>query len=251
MLENFEQIYVNSLKFNGIHNFTFISHIKSGKILRIVDFLALSSEQWKDYRFISHLGIKQEIKNDIWMVSLFTSSKIFQLDNIIYNNIELTDNIHKYISHSVIVNNNTFCQFFLISDSFNTLPNYCKNLISTVNHESIIMKIYEDCLTGYKKMLFTYNFNNPTVICDTTFKFLKNKSIISYDEVTYNLEFENSKEFIDYLGLTKHDIELFIKAIFNNTNIKGENLIKNETIKCVYADYIETRNNKFTLIKKY
>ncbi len=113
MLENFEQIYINSLNFNGIHNFTFIKNIKSSKIIKITDFIKIPLEEWKNYQFINHIGIKQEIKNNIWMVSLFTSQKFFELDGIIYNNLELTENIHKYINHPIIVDNNTFCEFFL------------------------------------------------------------------------------------------------------------------------------------------
>ena len=250
MIENFEQIYINSLNFNGIHNFTFIKNIKSSKIIKITDFIKIPLEEWKSYQFINHIGIKQEIKNNIWMVSLFTSQKFFELDGIIYNNLELTENIHKYINHPIIVDNNTFCEFFFISDSFNTLPKYCKDLIINLNNESIIIKIHEDCLTGYKKMLFNYNFNKPMVLYDKAFKFLKNKSIISWDQVTNNLVFEESKEFMNYLGITKNDIDLFIKCIFENTNIKGENLIKKESISSIYNSYIESKNNKFISIKK-
>jgi hypothetical protein len=55
---------------------------------------------------------------------------------------------------------------------------------------------------------------------------------------------------MNYLGITKNDIDLFIKCIFENTNIKGENLIKKESISSIYNSYIESKNNKFISIKK-
>jgi hypothetical protein len=45
MIENFEQIYINSLNFNGIHNFTFIKNIKSSKIIKITDFIKIPLEE--------------------------------------------------------------------------------------------------------------------------------------------------------------------------------------------------------------
>jgi hypothetical protein len=60
-----ENLYINSLNSNGIHGVHFIKNKYNGNIIKIKDFKALSQLEVRDYSIVKHLGIKQEIKEDI------------------------------------------------------------------------------------------------------------------------------------------------------------------------------------------
>jgi hypothetical protein len=57
--EGFNKIYMNSIESNGIHGVDFIKHKWTGNIIK------MGKAERKDYKIIKHLGIKQEIKENI------------------------------------------------------------------------------------------------------------------------------------------------------------------------------------------
>jgi hypothetical protein len=63
--EGFNKIYMNSIESNGIHGVDFIKHKWTGNIIKISEYAKMGKAERKDYKIIKHLGIKQEIKENI------------------------------------------------------------------------------------------------------------------------------------------------------------------------------------------
>lgn len=225
------ELYINSINCNGIHGVDFYKNIKTNEIIKILDYIKLDKIAKKDYKVFKHIGIKQEIKDDVWTFCLFTSKKVMYMNSLMFMNLELTSNIHQYINYPLIVNNKTLCEYFIFHDNLNEFPKYCIKSIDVSNNIEIIFKntleLYIDSIHGYRKALFGYNFNNPNVILDSIYKQYINKNNFLIEN---KLQYGKDVEYLRYLGLTNTDIINFVNNILENKNIHGVNIINEEKI---------------------
>lgn len=219
--ENFYQIYISSLECNGIHGIDFMRNKKNGNIVRIMDYLKLDTASKKEYKRIKHLGIKQEIKEDIWILCLFTSSKVTKMSQFMVYNTTLSDNFHQYINYPIIVHNSTLCEYFIFHNDLNEFPDYCKNYItsSSKNIDLRLLEIMMDAIKGYETTLNVADFREPLSIQDSLYKYYEGRQDIfmNYDRDTKHLK---------HLEIRNDDIMNFIDNVFEGKNIHGEDILK-------------------------
>ena len=228
----FNQVYMNSIQSNGIHGVDFIRHRKKGDIIKILDYINLSEKGKKEYKINKHLGIKQELKENIWIFCLFTSHKTTELSDFIIYNTELTNNFHKYINHPIIVENSSLCEYFLFHDNIEHYPNYCKNyIISSKNPYEAVLKILGDSLEAYLKTLYGANFNEPITIENAIYKYYEGKQNIL-------MNYSRSTNFMRYMSISNKDIIEFTYKIFEGKNIKDENIIQKSIKEIKYNNKV-------------
>jgi len=228
----FNQVYMNSIQSNGIHGVDFIRHRKKGDIIKILDYLNLDKRDKKEYIITKHLGIKQELKENIWIFCLFTSHKTTEINNFIIYNTELTNNFHKYINHPIIVENSSLCEYFLFHDNIQDYPNYCKNYItSSKDPHKAILNILGDSLEAYLKTLYRADFNNPITIENAIYKYYEGKQNIL-------MNYSKSTNFMRYIGISNEDIIDFTYKVFDGKNIKGEGIIEKSIKEIKYNNKI-------------
>lgn len=219
--EVFNQIYINSLECNGIHGVDFIRHKKSGNVIKIMDYLKLDNATKREYKRIKHLGIKQEIKKNVWILCLFTTSKVTQMNEFMVNNTILTNNFHQYINYPIIVENSTLCEYFIFHSDLTQFPEYCKNYItlSSKDMDTRMSEIMVDAIKGYKTTLYSADFQNPLSILDSLYKHYEGRQDIfmNYDRDTKHLR---------HLEITNDDLINFIDNVFEGKNIHGEDMLK-------------------------
>ncbi len=229
IVEVFNEIYMNSVESNGIHGVDFIRHKGTGNIIKISEYIKLEGKEKKAYKIVKHLGIKQEIKKNIWLFCLFTSQKTTQLNDFIIYNTELTGNFHRYINYPIIVDNPTLCEYFIFHSDIQSFPDYCKNYIeSSKNMYAATLDIFQNSFDAYIKTLYRANFNNPITIENRIFKYYKGKQDIL-------MSYSNSKDFMRYIEITNEDLIGFIDKVFEGKNINGKDILK-KSIKEVKYD---------------
>jgi len=232
--EGFNKIYMNSIESNGIHGVDFIKHKWTGNIIKISEYAKMGKAERKDYKIIKHLGIKQEIKENIWLFCLFTSQKTTELNNFIIYNTELTDNFHKYINYPIIVENSTLCEYFIFHSDIQNFPNYCKSYIElSGNKYNATLDIFKDSFDAYIKTLYRADFNNPITIENKILRYYKGEQDIL-------MSYSNSTNSIRYMEITNQDLINFIYKVFEGKNINNEDILK-KSIK-------EIRDNKKILL---
>jgi len=237
---NLENLYINSLNSNGIHGVHFIKNKYNGNIIKIKDFKTLPQLQIKDYSIIKHLGIKQEIKKDIWVFCLFTSKAFMQVGDVIIYNTELTNNLNKYVNYPIIVKNSVLCEYFIFYDNIESYPSYCKKYITSNKClEENTMQLFNDSMDAYLKTLWRADFNNPITIQDEIYNYYKNKSLLFNNQEI--MVYSNSVEYLHFLDITNTDLIKFIENVFKLKNIKGENIIEKSMYNTTY------KNLKITL----
>jgi hypothetical protein len=228
IIQNFEEIYTNSINLNGIHGVDFYRNLKTREIIKIKDYLNLDNSDKKYYKKFNHLGVKQKIKDDVWIFCMFTSQAFIEMNTIKILNMELTDNIHKYVNKPIIVNNTTLCEYFIFHNNIEKYPKYCKEYIfSSKDVYANLIEIQEDSIKGYKLSLYAYDFNNPITLEEWIHECFKNKNNFL---VKKELKYGTDPEYLRLIELTNTDIFIFINQILDNKNIYGENLINSEIL---------------------
>lgn len=236
-----EETYINSLNCNGIHGVKFIRDIKLNKIIKWYDYNLMTPYEKKYCKIFTHLGIKHQIKDDIWALTLATSQTITEINNFKFFNMQLSNNVHRYINPPIIGNNSIISEYFVFENSISSYPKYCTDLLVAGNEVEILNKIHEDMLEAYKKSLWKYNFNNTIIVQDWIFNSYKIKLDLIRDE---NLIYENSKDYLKFKEITNTDIIIFIENVFENKNIKGEKFIKKENIIELLNEYKKIKIKK-------
>ena len=230
--ETINQIYMNSIQCNGIHGVDFIRHRIKGDIIKISHYLNLDNISKKEYMITKHLGIKQEIKENIWIFCLFTSQKTTELNNFIIYNTELTNSFHKYINYPIIVENSTLCEYFLFHDDIQNYPKYCKNYIMlSKDPYKAVLHIFGDSLEAYLKTLYKADFNKPITIENAIYKYYEGRQDIL-------MNYSKSTNFMRYINISNENIIEFTYKIFKGKNIKGEDIIQKSIKEVKYNNKV-------------
>ena len=230
-----ENLYINSLNSNGIHGVHFIKNKYNGNIIKIKDFKALSQLEVRDYSIVKHLGIKQEIKEDIWVFCLFTSKAFMQIGDMMIYNTEITNSLNKYINHPIIVKNSVLCEYFVFYDNIESYPSYCRKYItSNKNLEENTLQLFNESMDAYLRTLWGANFNNPITIQDQIYNYYKNESSLFNNKEI--MKYSNSVEYLHFLDITNTDLIKFVENVFKFKNIKGENIIEKSMYNTTYKN---------------
>lgn len=150
------------------------------------------------------------------------------INDTLIQNIELTDNIHKYVNPPIIIDNTTLCEYMIFDDNIDFYPKYCIDFISN-NSFLRVNELLSYSLEGYKKAITSNNFNNQIVVQDAIFKYYTQG--FNMLNGTNLLEYKRLKDYLIFKEVNNSHIINFIENIMKNKNIKGEDIINKEIIE--------------------
>lgn len=221
MLQLSQEMCSITYQTNGIH--IFYSYSFQGKIIKYFEYLSLKNMNY-NVKIAAHLGCKYQIKDNFWILTLFTSQEKINFYDMVIDNIKLTGNIHQYVNQSFIIENGVFSAYFTITDDLNFGPKYLKS--------EQIPFIVDQSIDAFKIAVKQSDFNNPLVLMDTLYEHLINlnsntkssfKSSHKYDY----LSISKKSEYLRMWGFTNDDIYKFTENFSNNKTIHGEFFHKN------------------------
>jgi len=162
------------------------------------------------------------------MLGLCTSSKTTIINEFIIHNIELTNNIFKYINRPIFISNSTFSEYIKIDDNFENFPKYTKEeVLRHPNKQEGLISMASDMQNGYIRSLHACNFNDPIVLYDIQYQYYK----LGKDDPIPKLKYSKDVEYLRYKDLNNSDIVNLVENMLNGNNIDGISLFKINHIK--------------------
>ena len=151
--------YLLSYNSNGVHVFKMYFH--KNKMIKYHQYLSLQNKLSEDLYILSHVGMRQQLTQNFWLFTLFTSKSTTMLnDNVVMNNIQLYNNIHKFVNPIIIISNSNFSDYVTISNLLSDFPKYQSiKQWDALNQSKMII---EHSVKGFKLSVEQSNFNTPT-----------------------------------------------------------------------------------------
>ncbi len=235
---NLDEVYMNTLKSNGIHAISFVKNRNTYEIVKWEFYNSLNTYEKRNYKIFTHLGLKHEIKDDLWCMSMTTSQRIIEINSISIQNIELTNNFHKFMNQPIIAHNSILSQYFKFDENIYSYPEYCKQYIKIGNMVENTLEIQKDLIKGYNLSLYKANFNEPYIMSDYIFNYYKLNTPF-YSDNNEVLKYQKSEDYLNFRGISPSNLIQFTENALNGKNVKGEDLIKKEKIETLVKDYIK------------
>lgn len=162
------------------------------------------------------------------MMGMCTSSKITQINQFTMYNIELSNNLFRYINRPIFINNSTFSEYIIINDNFNNYPQYVKKEVySHVNMQEGLNILANYMKEAYLKSLYACNFNDPCVLYDIQYQYYKLEKMDPIPKLKYRIDIE----YLRQRNIANKDIIDLVENMLKGKNIDGENLFKINHIK--------------------
>ena len=210
-------------------------YMKNGKLIKFSDYMFLPKILQEQVSILSHVGVKQQLNNDFWVLTLFTTKPITYLyDNVIMHNILLQNNIHKYINPSIILLNSILSEYVSISDNIAHFPKYKE--LKNLSINSQIELIMKDSIDAFKLSMLSSNFNDPFIISEIIAEnqsknLFKKSSIIHRNQLewfTGNVaKYHKNSNYLRFKFLNNENIIHFTNNFEDSLNIKNESYYKN------------------------
>lgn len=210
---------------NGVHAFKFYTY--KGKIITFSDYSIFKKYEPLKCSSYIHVGVKQQLTNDLWIFALFTSNtstflnELITMQNIYLNN----NNMHYYVNQALITSNEILSSYYTVSNNIYHFPNYC-NKINT-DHKKLIL----DSVEGYKEAILASDFNRPISVIDTILEQyldINARASVKFTKPNAILTYSQKVEYLRFWGLKSSDIIDFTNNFEKNKNIHNQSFYKSD-----------------------
>jgi hypothetical protein len=206
------ELYEASLNSNGFHNIKLYLDSKTGCLVKLSD--VYSNKINKIHvRPYYHMGYKHRLNDNLWMFGLFTTKPLTIFNEFTIINIELSNNVFKYVNPPIFIKNDMLCEYIEIIDNLSKFPEYTKEIVSYHKTPKEGLEfIAKQAEKAFECSLYTSNFNDPITLIDVNYAYEYNKT----DKMILNnqLKYDRDAEYLRYYSVKYEHINKITNEVF-------------------------------------